>query len=335
MSKMNDEGKKLKFRPLVFFIGMFYILIFLGITTPLVLLYGPYENTKKTVVSTVLATRHSYLIKNFLSQSTIDDILGKSNEGNVNVSQDMSKVNIKYTTGNEINRINISTDRYDGFLLEIKNPLKVKVAMTKYLGKMGQKTSEMAADHDAVAAINGGAFVDVSSDGTEYAGTGAEPGGLVVSNGELIFPKKGLDENQVFNVVAFSKEGKLIVGNHSYAQLKELDVKEAMCFRPPNIIINGARQVKNKMEEGLNPRTAIGQKQDGTVLFLVIDGRKISTPGASLYDVQEILMSKGAINAGALDGGYSSTMYYKGEVINSPNAWDGERSVATAYYVED
>jgi exopolysaccharide biosynthesis protein len=46
------------------------------------------------------------------------------------------------------------------------------------------------------------------------------------------------------------------------------------------------------------------------------------------------MMNRGAVNAGALDGGYSSTMYYKGDVINSPNAWDGERSVATAFFVE-
>jgi exopolysaccharide biosynthesis protein len=107
-----------------------------------------------------------------------------------------------------------------------------------------------------------------------------------------------------------------------------------MCFRRPNIVINGIRQVKNKMEDGLNPRTAVGQKQDGTIILLVIDGRKITSPGASLYDVQEIMMERGAVNAGALDGGYSSTMYYKGNVINSPNAWDGERTVATAFYVE-
>ena len=45
-------------------------------------------------------------------------------------------------------------------------------------------------------------------------------------------------------------------------------------------------------------------------------------------------MERGAINAGFLDGGYSTTMYYKGKVINSPNAWDGERTVATAFCVE-
>ncbi len=107
-----------------------------------------------------------------------------------------------------------------------------------------------------------------------------------------------------------------------------------MCFRKPNIIINGIKQIKDRFEDGVNPRTAVGQKEDGTVLFLVLDGRKLSKPGASLYDVQEIMKNRGAINAGMLDGGYSTTMYYKGDVINSPNAWDGERTVATAFYVE-
>ncbi|NRT27123.1 exopolysaccharide biosynthesis protein [Clostridium beijerinckii] len=210
----------------------------------------------------------------------------------------------------------------------------MKVAMTKFLGKMGEKTSQMAEDNNAVAAINGGSFIDKSTDGTAYAGTGSEPGGFVISGGSVIYPKSGADEKKVENVIAFTKSGELVVGDHSLADLKKMNVQEAMCFRRPNIVINGIRQVKNKMEDGLNPRTAVGQKQDGTIILLVIDGRKITSPGASLYDVQEIMMERGAVNAGALDGGYSSTMYYKGNVINSPNAWDGERTVATAFYVE-
>jgi exopolysaccharide biosynthesis protein len=258
----------------------------------------------------------------------------EESDDSAEVFQDIKKVNVKYTVGNEVNRYKVHEQRFDAYILEIKNPLKVKVAMTKFLGKMGQKTSDMADEHNAVAAINGGSFIDKSSDGTAYAGTGSEPGGFVISGGKVVYPQGNVNENTIENVVAFTKGGELIVGDHSIAQLKKLNVQEAMCFRKPNIIINGVRQVKNKMEEGLNPRTAVGQKADGTIIFLVIDGRKVTSPGASLYDVQEIMMSRGAVNAGALDGGYSSTMYYKGNVINSPNAWDGERSVATAFYVE-
>lgn len=338
--KRSDKENRKGFRPFVFFVSIIYIIIFLGITTPLVLFFGPYENTRRAFINTILATRHAYWITNNMSQDTINNLLGireiaaEVQSDEKEIKQDIDKVNVKYTSGTEIEQYNIKTDRYDAYILEIKNPCSIKVAMTKYLGKLGQKTSEMAEEHNAIAAVNGGAFVDESSDGTLYAGTGAKPGGFVISNGKVVYPTENIDRNKIENVVAFTKSGKLIVGDHSLKDLEKLDVREAMCFRKPNIIINGVRQVKDKMAEGLNPRTAVGQKADGTVIFLVIDGRKITAPGASLYDVQEIMMERGAVNAGALDGGYSSTMYYKGEVINSPNAWNGERSVATAFYVE-
>ena len=338
--KRSDKENRKGFRPFVFFVSIIYIIIFLGITTPLILFFGPYENTRRAFINTILATRHAYWITNNMSQDTINNLLGireiaaEVQSDEKEIKQDIDKVNVKYTSGTEIEQYNIKTDRYDAYILEIKNPCSIKVAMTKYLGKLGQKTSEMAEEHNAIAAVNGGAFVDESSDGTLYAGTGAKPGGFVISNGKVVYPTENIDRNKIENVVAFTKSGKLIVGDHSLKDLEKLDVREAMCFRKPNIIINGVRQVKDKMAEGLNPRTAVGQKADGTVIFLVIDGRKITAPGASLYDVQEIMMERGAVNAGALDGGYSSTMYYKGEVINSPNAWNGERSVATAFYVE-
>lgn len=338
----KDVKKNKMFKPLVVLVGILYIAVFLAITTPLLLLYGPYDNTRKVFISTLLGTRHAYLVTDFMSQEEINKILGVNNQkaeepkedATSNSVTDLDKIKVKYTSGNEITRYDIHTDRYNGYVLEIKNPLGVKVAMTKYLGKIGQKTSEMAEDHNAIAAINGGAFVDESSDGTLYAGTGAEPGGFVISGGNLIYPKTNVKRNNVENVIAFTKGGQLIVGDHTLAELQKLNVQEAMCFRRPNIIINGKPQVKDKMADGLNPRTAVGQKEDGTVIFLVIDGRKITAPGASLYDVQQIMLERGAINAGALDGGYSSTMYYKGDVINSPNAWDGERTVATAFYVD-
>ncbi len=315
--------------------GIRDMLLFLVITTPIVFFLGPYDNTRKTLISTILATRHAYLINDIIPQTMLDKMLGiDGSDSSAEAFQDMKKIDVKYKVGNEITEYHIPNKKYDAYVLEIKNPLKVKVAMTKFLGKMGQKTSEMADEHDAVAAINGGSFVDKSSDGTQYAGTGAEPGGFVISGGKVVYPTENVNEDDVENVIAFTKGGELIVGDHTIAELKKLNVQEAMCFRKPNIIINGVRQIKNTAEEGLNPRTAVGQKADGAIIFLVIDGRKITTPGASLYDVQEIMMERGAVNAGALDGGYSSTMYYKGNVINSPNAWDGERSVATAFYVE-
>ncbi len=335
---MSEKSEKKHFNLITCLLGTIYIFLFLIITTPLVLFLGPYDNTRKAFISTLLATRHEYLLTDFFSKETLNKMMGIEEEPikEKEVVQNIENIEIKHSTSTEIERYDINTDRYNAYILEIKNPLKIKVAMTKYLGKTGQKTSEMARDNNAIAAINGGAFVDKSNDGTLYAGTGAIPGGFVISGGKLLYPQMtDLNSKNKENVIAFTKEGQLVVGSHSYDELMDMNVQEGMCFRPPNIIINGVKQIKDKMAEGLNPRTAIGQKEDGTVIFLVIDGRKISNPGASLYDVQEIMASRGAVNAAALDGGYSSTMYYKDEVINSPNAWDGERSVATAFYVEE
>ncbi len=304
-----------------------YVIFFIGITSPFYVLYGPFDNVKKTLVGMVLGSRHKYLVQMFLSEESIAAISGKEKVNNSKVDEDINKVNIQHKNDNEIIKYDINTKKFDGYLLEIKDPTRIKIAYTKYSDK-GQKTSEMAKEKNAVAAINGGSFVDKN-----YAGVGSTPGGFVISNGQVIY--KDCDEDTPSNVVAFTKDGKLIVGDHSINELKALNVNEGVCFSGPTLIISGQKQIEDPQCDGANPRTAVGQKEDGTVLFLVTDGRKnIVKLGASLYDLQEILFDHGAVNAGRLDGGYSSTMYYDGDVINSPNEWDGERTVPTALYVE-
>ena len=85
---------------------------------------------------------------------------------------------------------------------------------------------------------------------------------------------------------------------------------------------------------GIAPRTAIGQRKDGAILFLVSDGRQVRSIGATLKDVQDIMLEYGAYNATNLDGGSSPTMYYDGEVINNPCDPLGERSIPSVVYVE-
>lgn len=331
----DKKSKKKKFKPLKYFFRIAYVGAFIGITSPIVLLYGPYKETRSTFLSTLLATRHAYLLTDNFSEATLNKFMGldESSENQKSTEQNINEIQVAQTSGTEIQRYNIKTERYDAYILEIKNPLSIKVAMTKYLGQYGQTTSEMAEDHDALAAINGGSFIDQSVDGVAYSGTGGLPGGFVISDGEVIYPQSNVDKTQVENVIAFTETGTLIVGDHSIEDLEALNVKEAMTFRRPNILINGEKQDIN-VNDGINPRTVVGQKKDGTVIFLVVDGRKVTKPGATLQDVQQIMLDRGAWNAGALDGGYSSTMYYKGEVINSPNSWNGERKVATTFYVE-
>ncbi|MBV7275577.1 phosphodiester glycosidase family protein [Clostridium sp. PL3] len=307
-----------------------YIIFFIAITSPFCILYGPFDNVKKTLIGMVLGSRHRYVAEMLLSKKEIEKIEGSKKviASKEISSEDIDKIDVKYKDDKEITKYDINTSKFDAYLLEIKDPTRVKVTYSKYLGKNGQKTSEMAKDKKAVAAINGGSFVD-----TNYAGVGAIPGGFVISKGQVIY--KDCDEDTKQDVVAFTSKGKLVVGYHNINELKNLDITEAVCFPAPTLVIDGQGQITDKQCDGANPRTAVGQKEDGTVLFLVADGRKnLVKIGASLYDLQEIMLKHGALNAGVLDGGYSTTMYYNGEIINSPNEWDGERTVPTALYVE-
>jgi exopolysaccharide biosynthesis protein len=115
--------------------------------------------------------------------------------------------------------------------------------------------------------------------------------------------------------------------------MKNLGVTDAISFGPA-LIVNGKITVKGDGGWGIAPRTAIGQKKDGSILMLVIDGRQVSSLGATIKDAAEVMKQYGAYNATNLDGGSSSTMYYEDEVINNPCDPLGERSVPSIVYVK-
>ena len=87
------------------------------------------------------------------------------------------------------------------------------------------------------------------------------------------------------------------------------------------------------MGGGLNPRTAIGQREDGAVLLLVIDGRQTHSLGASMIDLINEMLDFGAVNAANLDGGGSTVLYYDGEIRNEISSIYGARGVPTAICV--
>ncbi len=78
-----------------------------------------------------------------------------------------------------------------------------------------------------------------------------------------------------------------------------------------------------------NPRTAVARLSDGSVVYLVVDGRSVLSTGVSLDALRDMLTKLGAVDAINLDGGGSSVMVVNGVVANAPS--DGaERAVPTA-----
>lgn len=224
--------------------------------------------------------------------------------------------------------IDVEGKTYNGKLMKIKDPSRLFVGRveTFYEGK-GQVVADIAARYDAIAGINGGEFVDLGN--VSYT---AKPIGLVMIDGEVV---NGGDGAQ-YHVTGITYDNKLIVGNMTAEQAIEKNIRDCVSISNeigPFLVINGEAQPIYGNGGGLNPRTAIGQTSDGTILFLVIDGRQANTLGASFSDLQDIMLQHGAVNASTMDGGTSSQLVYQGEVINVPYSPSGPRRCPTAFLI--
>jgi len=130
----------------------------------------------------------------------------------------------------------------------------------------------------------------------------------------------GIEDSGSHPIIGFDNKNKMILGSFNKAQLNDQHLKYGIEFGP-FLIVNG----KNSDVSGysIQPRTAVGQTKDGTILLLAIDGRTILSPGATMEDVQNIMIKYGAVNAANTDGGSSTVFVFKGKVINTPSGGGG------------
>ena len=94
----------------------------------------------------------------------------------------------------------------------------------------------------------------------------------------------------------------------------------------PFLIINGKMAtIKGDGGLGKAQRTAIAQRKDGIVLFLVSDGRQYSKGiyGMSVKQIANLLLRYGAYNACNLDGGNSAIMYAENAYVSTPSTQEG------------
>ena len=216
---------------------------------------------------------------------------------------------------------------YNGWMMVVQDPSRVGVGVCreKFSSKPGLVLHDIAARYDAVAAINGGGFDDSGG-----LGNGGRPIGLVISGGEVL---KNASPNSDHNIVmGFNRDNVLIIGKMTTDQAVEKGLRDALAFGPA-LVVNGEAATVKGSSSGLNPRTAIGQRADGAVLMLVIDGRQASSLGATYADLISVMLEFGAVNAANLDGGSSSMLWYNGEYLNKGVILTGSRELPTAFIV--
>ncbi len=330
-NKCNDLNKKGKLKKTLKVIALFLIfqIIYIPLLSIVLIYYGPFINTRDMIVTTAMTTMtHQYFATWFLSKEKIDEILAKNRPQENIEDQSLSAIDIgSGISAEDMNGIelkDISNDSYTGKLLIVNDPSRVKLVSSPRLGTSGATTSQIVAENDAVAGINAGGFQD------DALGTGGKPAGLVIEDGKLRTTNTGAS----YSLVGMDKDNKMIVSNSmTYSKCQQLNLRCAVSFGPV-IIINGNATIKSGTGGwGLQPRTAIAQRKDGAILMLVIDGRQKGSLGATLRQVQDILLDNGAYNAFNLDGGASTTMVYNGNVVNSPSDILGERYVPNAFIV--
>ena len=324
----NTEKKKKKNVKKVLLVLV--ILAIIGVSTGGFLLYGPYSGFRDWLITTAMTTMtHQYFATWFYDDETIKASLAKNKVEEVNEITNTNTIVINNTVEetvyeNEYERavlekdpnnddykiIEINGKGYSGYLAVIYDPSRIKTVYTKKLGTSGQYLTQMAKDNDALIAINGGGFEDPN-----FNSNGANPLGITYSGGKLITSKTW---NGSGGLIGLTEDNKLVLGKMTVKQAQEMKVRDGVTFGP-FLIINGKKStILGNGGWGTAPRTAIGQRKDGIVLFLVIDGRTVTKPGANMNDLIEIMENYGAYNAANLDGGTSSAMVVNGEIINDP-----------------
>ena len=318
---MKIMGTK-RFKTVVIFVG--FNLLFAAILAPFIVFWGPFQALKGMVVGSVYTSRHPQFVQAFLSQSEIDRIMNLSSSQGTSGSQaiDRSK---DITTSTGITVEDVQGPSYKGKVMLITDPKRVKLTVTKEIGVTGERVTDLVKDMGGIAGINAGGFYDPNG-----KGNGAFPDGLTIQNGKVVNNNIG---NKVINIAGFDDQGKLIIGNMTASEVQQKHIQDAVTFGP-NLIVEGKSVISGNGGWGIAPRTGIGQMADGTVIFVVIDGRQPTwSIGATLRDLMNVFNEYNAVNAVNLDGGSSSELVYDGKVINK--LWNifGERYIPTAFVV--
>ncbi len=346
--KYKKKTKKMaKWKKVVIILSSVFM-FFMG--SGLFLLYGPWPKFRELLITTAMTTlHHQYLATWFYSEETINKVLEKNkviNSGDISnlddiqiktydkrISNFANKYDEQILTKDEGNNlykvIDIKGSTFKGYLVAVYDPSKVSIVHSKYLGSTGQLITQMAKDNNAVVAINGGGFYD-----PDWKSQGGIPVGLTIKDGKVLYD---FESGGKGNLIGLTYDNKLLLGTMTIEQAKKNNIRDAIQFGP-FLIINGKKStIYGNGGWGYGPRTVIGQRKDGIILMLVIDGRRAASVGASIKDCQDIMSNYGAYNAANLDGGSSSTLVVNNKVMNNPVAAtpSGMRNIPNAFIVKE
>ena len=336
--KKKRKKKKHIFGRFMAFLGLTLLCLVLTLVGVVwVALKGPSPTMTGAVCNSLRETSALRWIPGlFLSEEELDSYLLQSTENLETEQVNTSLIHIAEARQSEagpetpyLELVDIAYGTCRGKLLIVREPKSVILGTSGRFGvDPGLQLTEMVKKYSGLAGTNAGGFIDNNG-----LGNGGTPTGMVISEGEILYG----DASTRYNVIGLDKDGVLLVGTMTGREALDRGMKYGVSFVThdgiaSSLIINGEVQTQN-CGPGVNPRTAIGQREDGAILLLVLDGRSSKTLGATLENVVDIMLQYGAVNAGNLDGGSSSVMVYGDEIINNCASVTGPRGIPTGFIV--
>ena len=290
-----------------------------------------------SVFGLLLTGSFSYsMLKTFVLAETISTVASTSSSTNTATASQAAKTatvtDSSYKDDNiSINLSETTVNNTQVYVADItvtsSDYLKTAFAQNAFGTNVTAKTSETAADNNAILAVNGDYY-------------GANSTGYVIRNGVVY--RDTVRENSNNGDLAIYKDGsfKIIYEDQISAdQLVKDGVVNLLAFGPA-LVENSEIAVGTNEEVGQamasNPRTAIWIIDENHYIIVVSDGRTSESKGLSLYQMAEVMKSYGVKTAYNLDGGGSSTLYFNGQVINKPTTGGNkisERSVSDIVYI--
>lgn len=288
-------------------------------------------SAKSTFVTTLLETGQlKFLVSWFVPAEEVQKIVNANSMEIIEDDVDTDLITFKGLEEDkqdpevkDLEIFDISGRTYSGKLIKVRDPSRISLATIYPWRDTGVTLEELVTQNGALAGINGGIYDSTNN-------SGGRPYGVIVSNGEIQHNRPnewpglvlvGFDNNNILQII--DVDG--MTPSQLETMVKEKGIRDAVTFQEESsdsnnhfvqLIINGEPRGMSGVGSGLNPRTAIGQCADGSVLLLVTDGRgKNGHLGASAADLIEIMTQYGAVNAANLDGGSSTCMYYDGQYL--------------------
>lgn len=315
----------------------------------LFLMYGPISYFRDLWVTSALTTAtHEYLAYIFFDSNHVNKIM--QNNVVIESTDGTNKEDIEISVDNKVEYesiyeqqilekdpqndlykvIDIEGKGYKGHLLVIYDPSRIDLVQASNLNSHGGKQLKPLVEiNNGIAGINASGFTYSETDGYIL-------NGIVIMNNKIVC---GANKPPATSggIIGFTNDNVLVLTKSTAQGALNMGIRDAVTFGP-FLIVNGVPSTfKGNGGYGIAPRTAIGQRKDGIVLLLVIDGRKPGhSLGVDMVELTNIFLKYGAYNASNLDGGGSSSMVVNGEILSVAGGfgYSGERYIPNAWIVK-